>query len=318
MKSVLVTGGSGSFGRAFVGRLIRRPEIERIAVLSRGEHAQADMAAGLDDNRLRFLIGDVRDRDRLRRAFNGVDTVVHAAALKRIEVGQYNPTEMVQTNIGGAVNVVEAALDAGVEKVVALSTDKAYQPISPYGQSKALAESIFRNAFQGSTKFAVTRYGNVWGTNGSVVPKWRQILKDGVSNRVPVTDPEATRFYMTIDEAVDLVLNTIDTMQGGELNIPTLPAYRLGDLAEAMGAQMDIIGLPSWEKLHEGMCDGNTSDKARRMSVDELRNILNEPSYLHSSGANVLKAVTRKSIAPVERSYRDWGGFDALLENTGR
>lgn len=315
MKSVLVTGGTGSFGRAFVGRLIRRPEIERIAVLSRGEHAQADMAAGLDDNRMRFLIGDVRDRDRLRRAFNGVDTVVHAAALKRIEVGHYCPSEMVQTNILGAINVIEAALDAGVEKVVALSTDKAYQPISPYGQSKALAESLFRNAYQAGTKFSVTRYGNVWGSNGSVVPRWRELLTH--SKTVPVTDPEATRFYMTIEEAVDLVLNTIDTMQGGELNIPTLPAYRLGDLAEAMGAQMDIIGLPSWEKLHEGMCDGNTSDKARRMSVDELRDILNE-NRLHRPGQNGQHKASRQGIAPPKQSYRDWGGLDAMLENTGR
>lgn len=232
------------------------------------------MADEFGDDRLRFFIGDVRDVARLRRAFAGVDVLVHAAALKRIEVGFYNPSEMVQTNIVGAMNVIEAAMDARVKKVVALSTDKAYQPISPYGQSKALAETLFRNAYRSERGpvFAVTRYGNVWGSQGSVVPKWRDCLR--ISDTVPVTDPDCTRFFMTMPEAVDLVVNTIVTMKGGELQIPTLPAYRLGDLAEAMGAKMKITGLPEWEKKHEGMCDGNTSDVARRMTVGELRELL--------------------------------------------
>lgn len=227
-----------------------------------------------NDRRLRFFIGDTRDRDRLRRAFLGVDIVIHAAALKRIEVGQYNPFEMVQTNVMGAMNVCEAAIDSNVQRVVALSSDKAYQPISPYGQTKALAESIFRFAYRADHGpiFAVTRYGNVWKSQGSVVPRWQEALKRG--DTVVVTDPEVTRFFMTMDEAVDLVHRTMVTMKGGELNIPTLPAYRLGDLAEAMGAKMKIIGLPPWEKKHEGMCDGNTSDKARRMSIEELRSYL--------------------------------------------
>ena len=200
MKSVLVTGGTGSFGRAFVRRLLQDNTVDRIAILSRGEHSQAAMRDEFGSDRLRFFIGDVRDRDRLRRAFSGVDVVVHAAALKRIEVGRYNPTEMVQTNINGTVNVVEAALDADVKKVVYLSSDKAWQPISPYGQSKALAESIVLNAYQGSTRFAVTRYGNVWCSQGSVAPKWAAI-----AGPVPVTDPDATRFFMRMDEAVGLL-----------------------------------------------------------------------------------------------------------------
>ena len=229
------------------------------------------MAASFNDARLRFFIGCVRDRDRLRRAFEDVEIVVHAAALKRIEVGHYCPSEMVQTNIIGAMNVIEAAMDAGVKKVVALSTDKAYQPISPYGQSKALAESLFLNAYRPKDGpiFAVTRYGNVWKSKGSIVPKWQEILK--TSDTVPVTSPDATRFFMGMDEAIDLVLGTINTMRGGELNIPSLPAYRIGDLAEAMNAKMDVRGLPAYEKLHEGMCEGNTSDVARRMDVGELR-----------------------------------------------
>ncbi len=273
MKSVLITGGTGAFGRAFAKRLLALG-VERLAIFSRDEHKQADMAATFNDERLRFFIGDVRDRDRLRRAFESMDVVVHAAALKRIEVGHYNPTEMVKTNILGAMNVIEAAWDAGVERVIALSSDKAYQPVSPYGQSKALAESLFLNAYRadGGTVFAVTRYGNVWNSTGSVVPKWREILK--TSDTVPVTDSEATRFYMTLGSACDLVLSTMRNMTGGELAIPTLPAFRLADLASAMGAKMNVIGLPKWEKLHEGMSDENTSDRARRMSVAELKRAL--------------------------------------------
>ena len=270
--NILITGGTGSFGRAFVKEALKG-DYERICILSRGEHAQAQMRAEMDDNgRLRWFIGDVRDRDRLRRAFEGVDVVVHAAALKRIEVGQYNPSEMIKTNVIGAMNVIEASQDANVKKVVALSSDKAYQPISPYGQSKALAESLFLAANntvkKDGTKFSVTRYGNVAGSAGSIIPKWREILE--TSDTVPVTDPECTRFFMTMGEAVDLVLNTIETMPR-EIAIPELPAFRIGDLAEAMGAKMDIKGLPEWEKLDEGMEDSKLSHKARRMTVDELK-----------------------------------------------
>jgi UDP-N-acetylglucosamine 4,6-dehydratase len=268
----LITGGTGSFGRAFATRLLADKNTKRVAILSRNEHAQAEMATQYADPRLRFFIGDVRDRDRLRRAFDGVGVVIHAAALKRIEVGHYNPTEMVQTNVLGAMNVIEAAIDAGVERVVALSTDKAFQPVSPYGHSKALAEGLFRNAYQGKTKFAVTRYGNVWNSAGSVVPKWREILKS--SDTVPVTDPDATRFFMWMSEATKLVSDTIETMTGGELVIPTLPAYRLGDLAGAMGAKIKVVGMPEWEKKHEGMSPGHASNIARRMSVAELREAL--------------------------------------------
>lgn len=203
--------------------------------------------------------------------------VLHAAALKRIETGFYNPIEIAKTNIGGAVNVIEAAHDARVKKVVALSTDKAYQPVSPYGTSKAFAESLFISA--NNTRgnhgpiFAVCRYGNVFASTGSVVPTWKKMLLDG-ADTVPVTDPECTRFFMTMREAVDLVLKTAHDMTGGEIVIPELPAYRLGDLAEAMGAKMDIRGLPAYEKRHESMAEGNSSDKARRMTVDELRSVL--------------------------------------------
>ena len=270
--SLLITGGTGSFGRAFV-RYALESSVERVCVYSRGEHAQADMCAQYgSEGRLRWFIGDVRDRDRLRRAMEGVSTVVHAAALKRIETGFYNPVEMVKTNVLGAVNVIEAAQDAGVKKVVALSSDKAYQPVSPYGYSKAMAESLFLAANNARGRdgpiFAACRYGNVAGSAGSVIPTWREILK--TSDTVPVTDPECTRFWMTMDQAVTLVAETIETMPD-EIVIPRLPAYVLGDLAEAMGAKMDVIGLNGFEKKHEGMLDGLTSDKVRRMSVDQLK-----------------------------------------------
>jgi UDP-N-acetylglucosamine 4,6-dehydratase/5-epimerase len=276
--NMLVTGGTGFFGRAFVRRAMNEGA-SRICVYSRGEHTQAQMRADFnDDLRLRWFIGDVRDRDRLRRAMEGVEVVVHAAALKRIEVGFYNPEEMVKTNVVGAMNVIEAAADAGVRKVVALSTDKAFEPVSPYGQSKAIAETLFLVANDtcgaNGPRFAIVRYGNVAGSTGSVIPLWKNILKS--ADTVPVTDPNCTRFFMTIDQAVDLVVSTIKTMCGGETVVPTLPAYRLGDLAQALGAKMDVRGLGKWEKLAESMQRGISSDKARRMSVEELRGAVND------------------------------------------
>lgn len=292
MKSVLITGGSGAFGTAFVKFLTTfHPTIpQRIAIYSRSEHRQAEMQREFPDQRLRFFIGDVRDRERLRRAMEGIEVVIHAAALKRIEVGAYNPLEVKKTNIDGAANVIEAAMDARVSRVVALSTDKAYQPISPYGTSKAFAESLFLAAnntrgWKGPI-FSVCRYGNIWNSTGSVVPTWRRIIRDqmrpgnGDSNFwpdplvVPVTDPDCTRFFMTMQQAVDLVFDTALHAIGGETIIPDLPAYRLGDLAEAMGAKMEIKGLPDYEKLHESMGPDNSSDKARRMTVAELKEAL--------------------------------------------
>lgn len=274
MRSVLITGGSGFFGRGLARRLLA-DGCERICIYSRDEHKQATMREQLDGgDRMRFFIGDVRDLARLRHAMDGVDVVIHAAALKRIEVGYYNPGEMIKTNIGGATNVVEAAAAAGVRKVVALSTDKAYQPVSCYGQSKALAESIFLNAnhARGANGpiFSVTRYGNVAASAGSVIPRWREAAAMG--KQLIVTDPDCTRFWMTLDEAIDLVLNAVRTMQGGELSIPDLPAYRLGDLVEIMqvGVGHKVVGLPLWEKLHESMDEKRSSDRARRMSQSEL------------------------------------------------
>ena len=288
-RSVLITGGTGTLGNALTRHLLDNKLSERICIYSRGEHAQAAMRERFNnDPRLRWFIGDVRDLSRLRRACQrneptcggrltlGVDLVIHAAALKRIEVGHYNPIEMCKTNVEGTSNVIEAAQDAGVRKVVFISSDKAFQPVSAYGFSKALGEALIlaaNNTTGDTTKLAAVRYGNVWNSNGSVVPKWRDMLAAG-AKEVPLTDPNCTRFFMKIDEAVNLVLSTAQSMKGGELAIPTLPAYRMGDLAKAFGVRPRVVGLPSWEKLAEAMSPDQSSDKARRMSIAELKDQL--------------------------------------------
>lgn len=278
-NSVLITGGTGYFGRSFARRLLDAG-VPRVCIYSRDEFKQHQMRQEFaGEERIRFFIGDVRDVERLRRAMDGCDVVVHAAALKRVEVGEYDPGEMVKTNVDGARNVIEAAFDCCVEKVVALSTDKAFEPVNAYGASKLLAEKLFLGANNARGKhgprFAVTRYGNVAGSTGSVIPIWRALLAAG--RTVTVRDPNATRFWMTLDEACGLVANTIVSMDGGELNVPSLPAYAVGDLAAAMGVYggpFTYTDLGPGEKLHEGMERGNTSDNARAMSIDELKEAL--------------------------------------------
>jgi len=279
-NSVLITGGTGFFGRGFARRLLNAG-VPRVCIYSRDEFKQHQMRQEFaGEDRIRFFIGDVRDVDRLRRAMDGCDVVVHAAALKRVEVGEYDSGEMVKTNVLGAMNVIEAAQDCCVDKVVALSTDKAFEPVDAYGASKLLAEKLFlaANNARGAhgPRFAVTRYGNVAGSTGSVIPIWREQLSQ--QRMVTIREGEATRFWMTLDEACQLVGATIATMRGGELVTPDLPAYRLYDLANAMGVAAGPFTirneLGAGEKLHEGMGPGKSSDKARRMSVDELREAL--------------------------------------------
>lgn len=276
---ILITGGTGFLGRGLTRALLHRGE-ERIRIYSRGEHAQAKMRAELgEDERVGYFIGDVRDLDRLERAMHTVQVVIHAAALKRIEVGHYNPDEMIKTNVLGTMNVLEAARRARVRRLVLVSSDKAYQPVSPYGLSKAMAEQLFiaANRMSLGAKHVVCRYGNVSGSTGSVIPTWRALLEMGAKT-VPVTEPDCTRFWMRLEQAVELVISAIDGDQ--ELMIPgatipiQLPAYRLGDLAEAMGATPACTNLDPWEKLHESMAAGVSSDQARRMTVDELRSEL--------------------------------------------
>lgn len=267
---VLITGGSGFLGRALVEKLLA-DECPRICIYSRNEYSQAKMRAEFkDEPRLRWFIGDVRDVDRLERAMQSVYSVIHAAALKRIEVGRYNPDEMVKTNIVGSMNVINAARRAGIGKALLVSSDKAFCPVSPYGQSKAMAESLFLNANDShyGPKFAVVRYGNVAGSTGSVIPTWRAQIAAG--EHVRVTSTACTRFWMGREEAAKLVVDTLVSMAGGEVAIPDLPAFQLGDLVLAMRAQCDVVGLGPWEKLHESMDENRCSETARRMTVDEL------------------------------------------------
>lgn len=280
-KSILITGGTGFFGHGMVRALLAQNLSERICIFSRDEYKQAMMRETFeDDQRLRFMVGDIRDKDRLQRAMNGVSVVIHAAALKRIETGFYNPEEMVKTNVMGAMNVIEAARLAKVAKVVALSSDKAWNGISAYGQSKALAESLFiaanNNSGIDSPVFISVRYGNVWNSTGSILPRWRKLIAAGAKD-VPVTNPDATRFFMLLTEAVNLVLHAASSNECELLLIPeNLPSFRVRDLADALGVGMKIIGLPKYEKMHEGMRDGLTSDIVRTLTVDELKGFLND------------------------------------------
>ena len=264
LGNVLITGGSGFFGRAMTKHLLENYLADKVCIFSRDEYKQAVMRREFkDDQRLRFFIGDVRNPDRVKRAMRGIDTVIHAAALKRIETAHYNPEELVETNINGTINIAHAAESIGA-KCVFLSTDKACEPKSDYGYSKALAETIALGAGA-----VVTRYGNVAGSTGSVIPLWRTMR-----TVVPVTDPECTRFFMTEQQAVDLVIKAATDEKTSEVITPILPAYRLADLAEAMGKFMEVKGLPYWEKKHESMRPGETSEQARRMSVEELKEAL--------------------------------------------
>ncbi len=270
MKSILITGGSGSFGRAFVRHILNEHRIERIAVYSRGEHLQEEMQHQFKDDRLRYFIGDVRDKDRLEMAMRGVDTVIHAAALKIVPTAEYNPTECIATNVGGAENVVRAAIRAGVSRVVALSTDKAVNPINLYGASKLAAEKIFTAAHSlsgGGCRFNVVRYGNVSGSRGSVLPLFQKLKAQGKA--LPVTDEAMTRFWITLDQSVDLVMNALEISDQGfhsKILVPKIPSMRVVDLARAIDANNIILntGIRPGEKIHETLI---TEDEARTTTI---------------------------------------------------
>ncbi len=264
-KVVLVTGGTGSFGRKFVDTIVRNYRPKKLIIFSRDELKQHEMrTTGFDHPCLRFFIGDVRDRDRLRRAMQSVDIVVHAAALKQVPACEYNPIEAVSTNIEGARNVIEAALDCGVERVLALSTDKAVNPVNLYGATKLVAEKLFvqANAYRGDgpTSFSCVRYGNVVGSRGSVIPLFLG-QRDG--GTVTITDPRMTRFWITLDQGVRFVINCVERMHGGEVFVPKIPSMSIRDLAAAIAPECEIeeIGIRPGEKLHEVLV---SEDEARQ------------------------------------------------------
>ncbi|WP_137938066.1 UDP-N-acetylglucosamine 4,6-dehydratase (inverting) [Chitinivorax sp. B] len=257
-KSILITGGTGSFGRKFIRTLLARHQPRRVVVFSRDELKQYEMQAEFNQPCMRFFLGDVRDGERLRQAMRGIDYVVHAAALKQVPAAEYNPTECIRTNVWGAENLINAAIESGVEKVIALSTDKAASPINLYGATKLLSDKLFvaANNIAGGhvTRFAVVRYGNVVGSRGSVVPLFRKLVQDNAPD-LPITDVRMTRFWITLQQGVDFVLKNFARMHGGELFVPKIPSIRIVDLAQAMapGKSHRVIGIRPGEKLHEMM-----------------------------------------------------------------
>lgn len=263
-SSVLVTGGTGSFGRKFIATLLSRYKPRRVIVYSRDELKQYEMQRDFPQEQMRFFIGDVRDGERLRQATRDVDFIVHAAALKQVPAAEYNPGECIKTNVGGAENVIEAAIANGIKKVVALSTDKAASPINLYGATKLLSDKLFiaanNTVGKQETRFAVVRYGNVAGSRGSVMPLFRKLVAEGASE-LPITDPRMTRFWITLQEGVDFVINAFKRMHGGELFVPKIPSALITDLAEAMapGLPLKIIGIRPGEKLHELMISRDDS-----------------------------------------------------------
>ena len=294
-KSILITGGTGSFGQAFVARVLKLyPGIQRLVIYSRDELKQFEMSqrfAAEEYNGLRYFIGDVRDADRLRRALEGIDVVVHAAALKQVPAAEYNPFECIKTNVLGAQNLIEACLDTGVSRVVALSTDKAAAPINLYGATKLCSDKLFTaaNNVRGSRDltFSVVRYGNVMGSRGSVIPFFMARRKSGV---LPITDPDMTRFNITLSEGVDMVLWAIENAMGGEIFVPKIPSYRIGDLAEAIGPECEtpVIGIRPGEKIHEEMITAsdsfNTVDLGRYYAILPSAGHFSTDDYLQRTG----------------------------------
>jgi len=262
-KTILITGGTGSFGKMFTSLLLKEWNPDSVRIYSRGELLQWEMQQKIQDERLRFFIGDVRDKDRLYRAMNDVDIVVHAAALKQVPAAEYNPMEAVKTNVDGAANIINASIDNGVERVMALSTDKAVHPVNLYGATKMVAEKLFvqGNTYAGgrNTRFACTRYGNVVGSRGSIIPLFLEQRKQG---RVTITDERMTRFWLTLEQGARFVAQCIETMKGGEIFVPRIPSMRITDLAQvvAPGCEVEIIGIRPGEKLHEVLL---TEDEAR-------------------------------------------------------
>jgi len=315
---ILLTGGTGSFGQAFVRRQLARPEPCTIRIYSRDELKQYEMARSFgNDPRLRFFIGDVRDAQRLHRAMHGVDVVVHAAALKHVPICEFNPAEAVKTNIDGAQNVIDCAIDAGVRRTIGISTDKAVNPVNLYGATKLCAEKLFvhGNVYSGPrrSRFACVRYGNVIGSRGSVIPLFRKQAASGV---VTITDSRMTRFWITLDQAVEFVFSAIEEMKGGEIFVPKIPSMRILDLARAVApdAKVDEIGMRSGEKLHEVLLTNEEARSARELSTHYVvarkpnqRGVAIAEDFVYASDTNTDWLTLEQLQAMVGRS--SVGGF---------
>jgi UDP-N-acetylglucosamine 4,6-dehydratase len=322
-KSVLVTGGTGSFGKAFTRRLLAEADPRRLIIFSRDELKQSEMRQEFPPDahpNIRFFIGDIRDKDRLYRALQGVDVVVHAAALKQVDTAEYNPFEAVRTNILGSQNVIDAAIDCGVRKVLALSTDKAANPINLYGATKLAADKLFTaaNNYAGAadTRFSVVRYGNVLGSRGSVVPLFTKLRETGT---IPITDPRMTRFWITIDQAVTFVFERLAAMRGGEVFVPKIPSMKLADMARAICPECEqkVVGVRPGEKMHEVMVPADEAGQ----TVDMGDHYVILPAFHHWASAEYM---ANHGGEPVPEGFvysseinDHWLGADEFLELVG-
>jgi len=324
-KTILITGGTGSFGKKFIEMIFANYEPKKVIIYSRDEYKQSLVRQKFSNeltkeqfSKLRFFIGDVRDKDRLYRAFNGVDIVIHAAALKQVPSCEYNPFEAIKTNINGAQNVIDAALDRGVKKVVALSTDKAVNPINLYGGTKLVSDKLFTaaNAYSGGkgTIFSVVRYGNVAGSRGSVIPFFKSLIENG-TDELPITDFRMTRFWITLDQGVKLVFKALEESKGGEVYVAKLPSFRIIDLAKAMkeDCKLKEVGIREGEKIHEVMI---SKDDARFTYEYEKHYII----YPHFNWWNADTHFTNGG-KPVEKDFeynsgtnKQWLSVDDLRE----
>ncbi|HZF70563.1 UDP-N-acetylglucosamine 4,6-dehydratase (inverting) [Sulfuricurvum sp.] len=321
-KNILITGGTGSFGKQFVKTILKHFKPNKIIIYSRDELKQYEMAQRFNDPCMRYFIGDVRDLPRLESAMNGVNYVVHAAALKHVPIAEYNPMECIKTNINGAQNVIDASLRSGVSKVIALSTDKAASPINLYGATKLASDKLFvaANNIRGGKdiRFAVVRYGNVLGSRGSVVPFFQKLIAEGATE-LPITDDRMTRFWITLQEGVDFVLKNFQRMHGGEIFIPKIPSMKVIDVASAIAPNLPhkIVGIRPGEKMHEVMCPRDDS----HLTLEFHDHYVIKPSIQFTENADFSKNNCGEIGTPVEYGFKyssetntQWLSPEALME----
>ncbi len=319
-KSVLVTGGTGSFGKSFVKRLLKDDEVKKIIVFSRDELKQFEMQSDIDSPKMRYFLGDVRDFSRLKQATDGVDVIVHAAAIKQIPAAEYNPMEAIKTNIIGAENIVNVAIQNGISRVIALSTDKAANPANLYGATKLCSDKLMvaGNVLAGKhpTRFAVVRYGNVLGSRGSVIPFFKD---QRVKGTIPITDVEMTRFWLTLNEGVDFVINSLNKMQGGEIFVPKIPSFKVTDVARVVAPNVPtkIIGIRPGEKLHEVMITEDDSAFTREFEdyYAILAPFLLETDFYQKNGKKVPLGFSFTSAN--NKLWHTVESFTQVLKNAG-
>ncbi|WP_298751693.1 UDP-N-acetylglucosamine 4,6-dehydratase (inverting) [uncultured Arcobacter sp.] len=303
-KNILITGGTGSFGKKFTQMILKRYKPNKIIIFSRDELKQYEMSQDYNDKCMRYFIGDVRDANRLKKAMNDVDYVIHAAALKHVPIAEYNPMECIKTNIDGAQNVIDAAIDNRVKKVIALSTDKAANPVNLYGATKLVSDKLFvaANNLVGKRdiSFSVVRYGNVLGSRGSVVPYFEKLIRNG-AKALPITDEKMTRFMITLEQGVDFVLKNFERMKGGEIFVPKIPSMKIVDLAKAMAPSLplDIVGIRPGEKLHEIMCPSDDS----HLTIEFEDHFVIGPTIKFHSVRNYLENNLREIGMQVEQGF---------------